>query len=467
MAFGLPWARREHGHSDDILAGRDFLSIIMESSALGRPYHETTTEQKNLLQSTLPVYVNMDKDLAETYTPVVRETRSTRLTYQRSPTKKSNAQTVSPASSNSTKQDPNYLSTSVFDVNVKRIIGVSVSSSVEEAPGYSIPVYISKSTSVATTIEPSSYDDVRLVEEHPSLVADVNKSEFTVDEIEPITSNGDDSQALYSDALPANVEALPAIKKLADFEKSSKILRELSQENLKDKLQPYHHTVIYHDNSQDPTMARSVSYSSVIRPISDLNKRWMQEEVEISTNPSAENHNFLVSRNHHDYNESLEKTNAGHDWTKGETSTKHYESTEMNWATSEKDYGVQQKPYGENEARSMGIYGQPEENYEVDEAVSVQTNGRAYGVQDSRLRDDHNVQEKSQQKDKNQKVGYVLDGRKERRYRVEERTSDGFIVGEYGVVNHDDGLLRGVRYTADGTISPRLIYDTLMKFLSL
>lgn len=65
------------------------------------------------------------------------------------------------------------------------------------------------------------------------------------------------------------------------------------------------------------------------------------------------------------------------------------------------------------------------------------------------------------------KVGYVVEGRNYRKYRVEERTPDGFIVGEYGVVSHDDGSLRGVRYTADGTINPRLIYDALMKFLAL
>lgn len=50
---------------------------------------------------------------------------------------------------------------------------------------------------------------------------------------------------------------------------------------------------------------------------------------------------------------------------------------------------------------------------------------------------------------------------------VEEKTPDGFIVGEYGVVSHDDGGIRGVRYTADGSISPRLIYEALVKFLSL
>lgn len=65
------------------------------------------------------------------------------------------------------------------------------------------------------------------------------------------------------------------------------------------------------------------------------------------------------------------------------------------------------------------------------------------------------------------KVGYVVEGRNFRKYRVEEKTSDGFIVGEYGVVSTNDGSLRGVRYTADSDINPNLIYKALMKFLSL
>ncbi|XP_055697949.1 uncharacterized protein LOC129798696 [Phlebotomus papatasi] len=101
----------------------------------------------------------------------------------------------------------------------------------------------------------------------------------------------------------------------------------------------------------------------------------------------------------------------------------------------------------------------PEQNYEVDEAVSVMTNGRHHGIQSpsaaTPITDDA------------KKVGYVVEGRNFRKYRVEEKTADGFIVGEYGVVSHDDGSLRGVRYTADSNISPSLIYNALLKFLSL
>lgn len=101
---------------------------------------------------------------------------------------------------------------------------------------------------------------------------------------------------------------------------------------------------------------------------------------------------------------------------------------------------------------------QPEKNYEVDEKISVLTDGRSHGVQDS---------SNESCKQDNCKVGYVVEGRQYRKYRVEERTSDGYIVGEYGVVRNEDGALRGVRYTADSDASPRLIYDALMKFLQL
>ncbi|CAK1540514.1 unnamed protein product [Leptosia nina] len=101
---------------------------------------------------------------------------------------------------------------------------------------------------------------------------------------------------------------------------------------------------------------------------------------------------------------------------------------------------------------------QPEKNYEIDEKVSVMTDGRSHGEQP-------NNPENCKQE--NCKVGYVVEGRQFRKYRVEERTSDGFIVGEYGVVRNEDGALRGVRYTADSEASPRLIHDALMKFLQL
>ncbi|KDR18151.1 uncharacterized protein LOC110831108 [Zootermopsis nevadensis] len=136
----------------------------------------------------------------------------------------------------------------------------------------------------------------------------------------------------------------------------------------------------------------------------------------------------------------------------------HQEPPERNYELPEENYGTPERSYGT-----------PEENYEVDEAVSVMTNGRANGVRFPAVTttDPSFSSQQGQSNDPNSKFGYVVEGRNFRKYQVEERTPDGFIVGEYGVVSHDDGSLRGVRYTADGTINPRVIYDALAKFLSL
>ncbi|XP_023287563.1 uncharacterized protein LOC105700174 [Orussus abietinus] len=123
-----------------------------------------------------------------------------------------------------------------------------------------------------------------------------------------------------------------------------------------------------------------------------------------------------------------------------------------------KIYSEPSKVYGDD-GRPLDQREPEEQNYEVDEAVSVGSNGNVHGPQ--------TVTESSTDAEDGHKVSYVVEGRNYRKYRVEERTPDGFIVGEYGVVSHDDGSLRGVRYTADGTINPRLIYDALMKFLAL
>ncbi|KAG8225887.1 hypothetical protein J437_LFUL006049 [Ladona fulva] len=142
---------------------------------------------------------------------------------------------------------------------------------------------------------------------------------------------------------------------------------------------------------------------------------------------------------------------------------------EQHFADNEAKYLAPEGPHSHQEPQEM--------NYEVAEEVSVMSRGRVHGLQPTSsspvtggpesLRGFDRDLDARKAAAANQKFGYVVEGRNYRKYRVEERTSDGFIVGEYGVVNHDDGVLRGVRYTADGTINPRLIYEALMKFLSL
>lgn len=156
----------------------------------------------------------------------------------------------------------------------------------------------------------------------------------------------------------------------------------------------------------------------------------------------------------------------------------------------EPDYGDPDRLYVEPER----VYAEPEQNYEVDEAVSVLSDGRAHGVQKhlqvptttaprssslavgtnndttTPVADniyDTDTSTTSTATPETRKSGYVVDGKHYRKYRVEEETPDGFIVGEYGVVSHHDGNTRGVRYTADSSINPRVIYEALAKFLAL
>lgn len=54
------------------------------------------------------------------------------------------------------------------------------------------------------------------------------------------------------------------------------------------------------------------------------------------------------------------------------------------------------------------------------------------------------------------------------KYLVEEKTPDGHIVGEFGVISRSSGsLIHGVRYVAHGSIDPDLIKEALRTFLSL
>jgi hypothetical protein len=79
----------------------------------------------------------------------------------------------------------------------------------------------------------------------------------------------------------------------------------------------------------------------------------------------------------------------------------------------------------------------PEQNYEVDESVSLMTNGRAHGIQTTTTRSHPLQDEKNeslqpilpQEHETDAKFGYVVEGRNFRKYRVEEKTADGFIVG--------------------------------------
>lgn len=445
---GLPLIRWERGVEDDLIAGKDFLSVLMDLPAVKES--ETTTDHPRVTV-TLPTSIQLEH-YSSAFTPVIRESRSTHFTpsIQKPDTAETVLMPTQPLSEISTL-NPQQSS----EINNRRIVGISFSSSVSKTHRR-LPsrTETPKAMEIKQTID-ENFDDRAFLssEDRPSLVAEANRQEFSVEEPEPITKNAD---MMLNEELPANVQAIPVIKKLSDFEKTSELLKELSQDKLKDKLPPFHHTVIFHDNPTGEQMgSRSVSYSTVIQtvPGETVVKRWRKPSMTQEESESKPTQNSKYDSK--DYDESLEKNKEDHEWESSEGSTgETIEPTERNW-------GTQQKAYMSKE-RAQGIYGVPEENYEVDEAVSVQTNGRIHGVQLSA-----STMEDALKPTAKSKNGYVIEGRKERRYRVEERTPDGFIVGEFGIVNRDDGLLRGVRYTAEETINPKLIYDTLMKFLSL
>ncbi|GJQ81575.1 hypothetical protein Trydic_g9950 [Trypoxylus dichotomus] len=445
---GLPIIGQERGIEDDLIAGSDFLSVLMDLPAL-RGLETTTVHPKPSV--TLPTSIELEHYSA-TLRPIVRESRSTHFTSSlRNPA--SDSAVLIPTQS---LGEVSTLESQKPNLSNRRLVSVSISSSVAETHR----IYSPRTSSTTETMKKMKISpndnfesDFFSSEDDRSFVAEANRHEFSVDEPEPITKNADTSSIV--EELPANVQAIPVIKKISDFEKTSELLKELSQEKLKDKLPPFHHTVIYHDDRNEQMAARSVSYSTVIQTVPEdvPGKKWRDPNRSEEAKPTQNSMSDYKSK---DYDVSLEKSRAEPIWDSSETSTgEHAEPTEINW-------GMQQKPYMTKQNMPAAIYTQPEENYEVDEAVSVQTNGKSHGVQLGL-----STEESLQKPTAKSKNGYVIEGRKERRYRVEERTPDGFIVGEFGIVNRDDGLLRGVRYTAEETINPKIIYDTLMKFLSL
>lgn len=523
---GLPVYRRERGVHQDIIAGADFLSVLMDSPAVRQAYRELTTTSvpTTTFHTTLQIPSNSLSEYIESNTPIIREQRSSRLTTAVEPhtftqVPSEGAKMTAHTSDRTTLNKVNLTKqSSENNKNGSLIISVHVSSSEGDSHINKIPhdskssteLHTKEMTLLETSSEVTTAGEQIIIssEEHPSLVAESSKSEFSVDEMEPITSNGG-SLDQYTQEYPANVRPLPSPQSA-----STKVT-----------LEPYgHHSVIYHDNPGEPARGRSVSYSAVIQTLpkqpesktfSNTNhdhKERQERHYEVKDaahenkfekseaktknensnkeNPPfppsssvAESNDYFVtskyetSSDYHEVNSERKETS----WEKPEQAyvsesspKKSPEPTEKNWEVPERHHVQQEKPYSptvttQKHQHSPIVYGKPEQNYEVDEAVSVMSNGRAHGVQPlNKVQISTPIVEiRTDQSNDSQKVGYVVEGRNYRKYRVEERTSDGFIVGEYGVVSHDNGALRGVRYTADGTVNPRLIYDALMKFLSL
>lgn len=501
---GLPLSRWERGNHQDIIAGADFLSILMDSPAERQAYKDLTTQTRP------SVYRFNDNRI-----------RNTRFVRRSTVIAEPIAYTENPSQALQSTKSTNMSNSENSKSNGSLVISVQVSSSEGDSrinkvshevktSSSTTQLYIPSSTQLQTTAStPIIMDQIAVSsEEHPSLIAQVNKDSFSVDEKDPITSNRGESLD-YINEFPANV--LP--------------ITNLPISQTPGTIQPFQHqSVVYHDNPNEAMRGRSVSYSAVIQTlpnqpvlenfsqgiqnerrdrhyeIKDVPKQNNFDYVEkhqndslgrggskqevgefyyVPTSAAAESTNYFATSK---YTPSIypttattlgKKTTIWHDDSKLNT-----EHTEKNWEVSEKHYGAPEVTYSTitknpNHQFVPVVYGKPEQNYEIDETVSVMSNGRAHGVQSTNAIqlstpiNQVNVSELNHKPNDSQKVGYVVEGRNYRKYRVEERTSDGFIVGEYGVVSHDDGTLRGVRYTADSTINPRVIYDALMKFLSL
>jgi hypothetical protein len=94
---------------------------------------------------------------------------------------------------------------------------------------------------------------------------------------------------------------------------------------------------------------------------------------------------------------------------------------------------IQKSPQEQTPASYYQSTPMPEQNYEVDESVSLMTNGRAHGVQSTTPKAEKSIQPTIHAhvnvEGQDAKFGVVYEGRDFRKYKVEEKTSDGFIVG--------------------------------------
>jgi len=136
-------------------------------------------------------------------------------------------------------------------------------------------------------------------------------------------------------------------------------------------------------------------------------------------------------------------------------------SPEFRHGSPEFQHGSPEFRHGSPEFR----HGTPEVNYATTTESSPVTNFRATATKDfdDWALDDAPQQELAEEAMEEEEEEEDL----EHKYLVEDRTPNGYIIGEYGVVSRSSGSLRGVRYTAHGSINPDVIKEALLTFLSL
>lgn len=504
LASGLPAAKRlslSHSHdSDDVLAGSDFLSVFMprmrESDRSFEPHqyalnsvgHLTSPYQRISDKYSRYKTTKYDYNTLEVAPTVDTETKTTTLftepttvedvpttsdyLYEKSADRSANEiqQPTDPPSEEGTTKIESTSEQVATEKVEEKVISVRVSSSVARHSFRTIETSTAKSVSrVRANQEDENLVSTLVTQEQPTITA-VQRSAFGVEEaplpdsrepdkherkdetnyekqeeiegkVQEVSVYGNDQQRLPKGKLPVFEIHFhnPPAALISNYGAKPEIQRNEESHPFRRK--------------EFRQLSQPISYQSRISsPTSDSSVNFYREHPRNNYPAVAETVNQpVLSQPYPPAAYRSDKTPEGE--SPNESSYK--EIAPPNEEHREQTYGEPEK-----------VYGQPEVNYEVDEAVSVITNGKAHGVQ---VPTPPPMQSPAGQEDPSgqNKFGYVVEGRNFRKYRVEERTADGFIVGEYGVVSHDDGSLRGVRYTADSTINPRLIYDTLVKFLSL
>ncbi|KAF5305468.1 hypothetical protein FQA39_LY01559 [Lamprigera yunnana] len=415
VSEGLPITRQERGAHQDILAGADFLSVLLETSRDNEK--ETTTTIR---------YTSPKHFYKKTMKPrELRHPRSTSVDFLSSTEFAESAQ-IQIGEETKVKHSSDELNnkfSAINNTNTSLVVSVQVSSS-EGNTRINKIISESKGLETVTKMLNDSQNNIITSDEYLSIPAEINKSDFSIDEAVPITIDSISAHDGLTQEYPARVESVP--------------------NSIKDKIDPYgHHSLMYHEQ---PARGRSVSYSTVIQALpkthlqnnaKDLNYKERQErhfDIENTPNdnqpgvaknsPSsvAETNDYFVTAKYElpeDYRKQLvnEQTPLS--------------STEKYWDSSVR---TKEQLSDMKRQRIPMIYGKPEQNYEIDESVSVVSNGRVHGVQNNKIQLTHPpANGKNDLNNDNQKVGYVVEGRNYRKYRVEERTADGFIVGDNSI----------------------------------
>ncbi|XP_076373794.1 uncharacterized protein LOC143258547 [Tachypleus tridentatus] len=146
------------------------------------------------------------------------------------------------------------------------------------------------------------------------------------------------------------------------------------------------------------------------------------------------------------------------------------EVEELDQVTSLSYLSEVKAPYLKDEKKSVQRF-QPTSKFEFQEKEKQEMNSnylsKISGSSEILLKElmSHN-HENTTTHGRNYKLGYSIDDGQFKKFRYEEKTPDGLIVGEFGF-HHDNGIIRGVRYTAEAGVHPKILYESLVKFLSL